>query len=94
MYKFSAKAKKDLFAITQYTTEQFGLQQSDEYLQALKETLEKIAMFPKMGRLRNEIGVNIFSFVSRSHTIFYQPKQNFIFIIRILNNRMDHTRYI
>ncbi|WP_409500570.1 type II toxin-antitoxin system RelE/ParE family toxin [Mannheimia glucosida] len=54
MYKFSAKAKKDLLSITQYTTEQFGLKQSNEYLRSLKETLDKISIFPRMGRLRND----------------------------------------
>lgn len=94
MYKFSAKAKKDLLSITQYTTEQFGLKQSNEYLRSLKETLDKISMFPRMGRLRNEIGINIFSFACKSHTIYYQQKQNYLFIIRILNNRMDHQKYL
>ncbi|HGO5855164.1 TPA: type II toxin-antitoxin system RelE/ParE family toxin [Mannheimia haemolytica] len=95
MYKFSAKAKKDLLSITQYTTEQFGLKQSNEYLRSLKETLDKISIFPRMvGRLRNEIGINIFSFVCKSHTIYYQQKQNYLFIIRILNNRMDHQKYL
>ncbi|WGE33757.1 type II toxin-antitoxin system RelE/ParE family toxin [Actinobacillus genomosp. 1] len=94
MYKFSVKAKQDLTAITHYTTEQFGHKQSDEYLHHLKKTLENITSFPQMGISRSEIGLNIFSFVCQSHTIYYQIKSNYILVVRILNNRMDHKHYM
>ncbi|WP_150538592.1 type II toxin-antitoxin system RelE/ParE family toxin [Actinobacillus vicugnae] len=94
MYKFSVKAKQDLTAITHYTTEQFGRKQSDEYLNHLKNTIENIASFPKMGISLMDIGLNIFSFVCQSHTIYYQIKSNYIFVVRILNNRMNHKHYM
>ncbi|MDO4697357.1 MAG: type II toxin-antitoxin system RelE/ParE family toxin [Pasteurellaceae bacterium] len=90
MYKFSPKAKQDLKSITKYTTEQFGLAQSNQYLMGMKDVLTHLSQFPRMGRIRDEIGNGVLSYVYRSHTIFYRLHDQGIWILRILHQRMDH----
>lgn len=92
MYKFSQQAKADLKAITKYTTAQFGLAQSELYLGGLKEKLALIVEFPKIGIARPELAEHLHSVVYQSHTIFYQVFVGHIFIVRILHNRMEHSR--
>lgn len=94
-YVISARAKKDIKSIAQYTIEKFGKSQSLKYAHGLKGILEELADNPDLGRrymaVKNKM---LLRYRYKLHVIFYFIDQNGIFIVRVLGGRMDFPRHL
>ncbi len=91
-WKASLETKKDLFEIAVYTKDTWGISQKNSYLKSLKITFDKLVLNPSVGRSRNEIAKNLYSFPAREHIVFYQFDEQYLYIVRVLHQRRDPWR--
>ena len=55
-YKLSEEAESDISSLYDYTYDNFGLDQTIDYLQGLEQCLETILNNPDIGKQRLEMG--------------------------------------
>ena len=92
-YILSPEADKDIEEIASYTFENWGEQQTADYLDDLKNAFENIISTPHLGRERKEIKVGIYSRFHQQHTIFYQYNKNkLLVVLRVLHQSRDIQR--
>ncbi|OOH90275.1 hypothetical protein BMT54_05085 [Pasteurellaceae bacterium 15-036681] len=89
MYKLSRKAEQDIELLYRYTIAQFGVNQATTYVEGLVEQFELLVQFPKLGKEADHIAPKIRSLLYQSHTIYYKCRQNDIFIVRVIHQRME-----
>ncbi|MPS32435.1 MULTISPECIES: type II toxin-antitoxin system RelE/ParE family toxin [unclassified Salinivibrio] len=89
MYKLSNRAAKDFEKIFEYTLLNFGVEQADDYTNALHQTLLTIADQPLMGHECLKIAYGLRCHDHAKHAIYYRPQSDGIYIIRILHHQMD-----
>ncbi len=89
IYQLSEAAQEDLREIQRYTRETWGAAQAKTYLLELMTTFTKLARRPKLGRLRDDLGLELRSYVAGHHLIFYRQVQRGIDIARVLHSNMD-----
>ena len=82
-------AKADLAEIYQYGLRQWGLIQSDSYLENLKDRLWSLTEQPLMGVDRPELLLGMRSLEIKSRTLFYRITADRVDIIRVLSSRQD-----
>ena len=93
-YKLTPKAKLDIRSILHYTTKKWNKAQARKYIQELDIKLQLLADNPNLGRERNDIADNYYSFVSASHVIFYLIDEQGIIVIGIPHQTMDAVRHL
>ena len=89
MYKLSRKAEQDIELLYRYTIAQFGVNQATAYVEGLIEKFELLVKYPQLGKEADHLAPNIRSLIYQSHTIYYKPRQNDIFIVRVIHQRME-----
>ena len=87
-------AKADLAEIYQYGLRQWGLIQSDRYLENLKDRLWPLTEQPLMGVDRPELLPGMRSLTIESHTLFYRITADTVEITRVLSSRQDPYRHL
>ncbi len=87
-YRFTPEAQEDLINIHQYTSIQWGKDQSKKYLSEMRQTIKALSVTPEIGKQREEIGINIFSFPHASHVIYYTLCNQQMVIFAVLHKRM------
>lgn len=87
-------AKHDLEGIYQYGLQQWGQDQSESYLAAIKNQLWLLTEQPLIGVERSELLPHIRSFPIQSHILFYRVAARQVEIIRVLHGRQDPLRYL
>ena len=86
----SEDADRDLDDLYHQGVVTFGLAQADRYIDGLLDTLDLIAAFPGVARLRNELMPPIRAFPHRSHIIFYDiDESGDVLIVRIRHAHED-----
>ncbi len=93
-YHVSEAAQEDLRDIKRYTLETWGTAQTKTYLLELMTTFTKLARRPKLGRLRDDLGLELRSHPVRHHLVFYRQSQSDIEIVRVLHSNMDVSHRI
>jgi len=93
-YKLSRKAEKDFADVYRYTFHEFGELQADKYTDSLETTFQLISDNPQIGRSADEISKGLRRHEHREHIIFYRIRQSEIFIVRLLHESMDITKYL
>jgi|TARA_R110002126_G_scaffold246030_3_gene389080 toxin ParE1/3/4 len=88
-YKLSEEAESDISSLYDYTYDNFGLDQTIDYLQGLEQCLETILNNPDIGKQRAEIRDGLRSFLYEKHTIFYRIHSDYIRIVRVINSNRD-----
>ena len=82
--QISQAAKRDLAAIYQNGLEAFGRLQADKYIDGLLDTLDLIADFPEMSRLRKSIDSPARVHGYRRHVVVYDLLDDgVVLIVRI-----------
>lgn len=89
MYELSEAAARDIEGILERSVTDFGLTQSENYFQSLRNCLQLLDANPEMGARADEIRPCYRRFAHQSHVIFYRRTEPGIFVIRILHKRMD-----
>lgn len=93
MFKLSEAAARDIEIILERSMIDFGVRQSEQYYNSLKNCLELLSKNPKMGADAVDIQFCYRRFSHQSHVIFYRINDNGIFIVRILHKRMDIDKH-
>ena len=89
MYKLSELAEEDIYQIARYTIQQFGVIQAKKYHDDLKRTFELLARAPWIGRECSWVCNGMRRLEFKKHSIYYLPKNNTLFIARLIRHSMD-----
>lgn len=89
MFKLTEQADSDVAAIYLYSLEEFGLDQAEDYAASLDRAYERIAEFPKLGRLCPELQPDLRRHEVLQHVIYYREVDLDVLIVRILHRQMD-----
>ncbi|QKQ73788.1 type II toxin-antitoxin system RelE/ParE family toxin [Nostoc sp. TCL240-02] len=87
-FRISTQAAQDIEDIWKYLAPN-NLKAADKLFDILRESFPKLAKFPKMGRLRDEVAPFLRSFPVKNYLIFYRPIDEGIEIVRILHGSQD-----
>lgn len=88
-YQFTTQAQQDLIQIRCFTLKHWGSEQSISYLEELRKTLQLLSEMPLMGKnCSDDLGKNVYRFLSGSHSIYYLNRSNSIIIIAVLHQSM------
>lgn len=93
-YILSSKADDDLDNITDYTLEVWGETQTRDYVTELLQCFQSLADKPELGRSAAEYAPSLKRYSYTAHTVFYEPTEKGIFIVRILGQRQDFERHL
>ncbi|WP_031425437.1 type II toxin-antitoxin system RelE/ParE family toxin [Flavimarina sp. Hel_I_48] len=93
-YNLSSKADNDIDDIVDYTLETWGESQTHDYVSELFQLLQTLAESPEIGRSASEYAPSLKRYNFKSHTVFYEPTKNGIFVVRILGQRQDFKRHL
>ena len=94
MYKLSNLAVADFTAIYEYTLLNFGVKQADNYTDHLESTFRLLSTSPLMGCECPDIAEGVRRHDHQQHAIFYRPRAQDIFVIRILHRQMEPMNHI
>lgn len=93
-YALSYRADHDLDDRTDYTLENWGENQTREYLAGLVQSFQALADNPDLGRSAAEYAQLLKRYNYKAHIIFYEPTEKGIFVVRILGQRQDFERHL
>ena len=93
-FLLSNDADADLDEIFDYTEAEHGFNQAVKYLSDLDNLFEQLVKNPNLGKERMEIGKSIYSIVEQEHIIFYEIREEYILIARVLHGRRDIPKFI
>ena len=82
------RARIDLLAIWSYIAED-SLDSADAVLDEIDQCCRRLAEFPEMGRVRDELGAAVRSFPVRSYIIYYRPSSKRAGVLRVLHGARD-----
>ena len=94
VYKLSGKAEIDLAEMYEFGIYKFGLLQAQKYFLGMHDVFQVLAENPNLGRDASMFIENLKRFTYQAHTIFYLPRAEGIFIIRVLSQRMDYETHL
>lgn len=94
VYKLSGKAEIDLAEMYEFGIYKFGLLQAQEYFLGMHDVFQVLAENPNLGRDASMFIENLKRFTYQAHTIFYLPRAEGIFIIRVLSQRMNYETHL
>ncbi|AZA75545.1 type II toxin-antitoxin system RelE/ParE family toxin [Chryseobacterium indoltheticum] len=92
-YILSEAADQDLEDIFNFTLDKFGFDQAERYLLEIDLVFQNLIVHLELGKRRNEIKENLYSFTKDNHVIFYRVLDNHIRIVRILHGSRDIPNY-
>lgn len=81
-------ARADLLDIWSYVAHDSPAK-ADRVLDNINKHCPNLSRFPKMGRVRNELGASLRSFPAGNYVIFYREVSKGIEIIRVLHGARD-----
>lgn len=87
-YRLTPDAQADLIEIRRYTLNQWGNDQSQKYLSELRQTIKLLSETPTIGKQRNEVGVDVYSFPYASHVIYYTLYEQQVVVFAVLHKSM------
>ena len=93
-YRLSPKALNDMEAVWLYTQSQWGLEQTEKYLDDLATAFDFITASPKLGKACDNIRQGYRKHPTLKHVIYYREASYGIEIIRVLHDHQLATRYL
>ena len=93
-YALSRSAASDLDEIWDYSAEYWGIDQANRYVEALRESIARVALDPSRGRSVSVRGKSYYQYRSGSHMIFYRETNRGVQIVRILHQSMQYLRHL
>lgn len=94
-YIIAKKALDDLSDIWKYSLEVWSEKQADQYYNEIIQAFETVSINPLLGKIYFQLDVLIKGYKVNRHIIFYYlDKENTLFIIRILHEKMDTKSHI
>lgn len=94
-YTLSAKARKNLQEIGDYTERMWSEEQAVIYLRMLFSQFHQISRLPEAGRKYDYIRPGLWASDCGKHVIFYRIlSKKTVRIVRILHRRLDFQRHL
>ncbi len=93
-FLLSNDADADLDEIFDYTESEYDFNQASKYLSNLDSLFEKLVENPNLGRERKELTKGVYSIVEQEHIIFYEIREDYVLIVRVLHGRRDIPKFI
>ncbi|RJY08766.1 type II toxin-antitoxin system RelE/ParE family toxin [Aurantiacibacter aquimixticola] len=91
-FRLRSAARRDLSTIWLATAEERGVDQAEDYVRGIEDTIANLQRFPNRApSFRTRIG-DFRKAASGSHLIFYMLQDGSIDVVRILHKRMDIDR--
>lgn len=90
--QFSERADADLKSIAEYTVRTFGVEQASLYRDQFSACFRSIAQNPQLGRSAEKLAPGLRRTRQQAHVIFFLPNPDAVLIVRVLHERMDHSR--
>lgn len=87
--RFTADSRRDLRSIFRYTERRWGERQRDDIAEQLRESLQRLADFPDLGRPRNEIASDLRSWPVIDYVVYYRVSDAETTILRVVHHRRD-----
>lgn len=81
--RFSEAARADIRAIYRQGVEGFGVSQADDYAAGLRQTIDRLVLFPESARLRDSMTRPVRILPFRSHVIVYALDERGVHVLRI-----------
>lgn len=91
-YDFTARAAADLKEIGRYTRQTWGIERARRYREELEIALQKLSLYPNVGRGREVLAPGVRSFKVAAHIAFYVQREDGITVLRLLHPSMDVDR--
>ncbi len=88
-YRLTQPAMQDTQDISEYLAEKAGFTQAETFIQKLNAQFTRIARFPKLGRLRDDLQPGCRMLFVDRYKIFYIPSDRSIEILRIVSVYRD-----
>ncbi len=86
------RAQRDVRAIEVYTLRTWGPEQALAYDAAIEKAFDVLRNQPRIGTVRDEIRLGLWSFPAERHILYYRLTRGEIEILRILHERADAMR--
>jgi toxin ParE1/3/4 len=86
------QAKDDLTEIWLAIAQRRDERTADRMNRKILKQCHSHAQFPESGRLRDDLNPGLRSFPVRPYVVFYQPQEDTILVVRILDGRRDIER--
>ena len=83
------EARRDLDDILYFTFCEWGMQQAEHYLSLLHLGIDRLSDMPKLGLACDEIHPGYRKLLIEKHVVYYRRDDHRVFIIRIIDQRMD-----
>src|SRR5215208_2203296 len=87
--KVSSDAEGDIEEIADYTTRNWGSEQSRRYSAGLRAGFRQLREYPRLGTDRSDLEAGLRCLPVQEHRIFYQVQADLISVVRILHVRED-----
>jgi toxin ParE1/3/4 len=93
-FQLSKSARSDLREIARFTTHRWGKAQATAYILQLRERCQQLATSPNVGRSNRGDPFGLRRVESGSHVVYYQQREDDIWIVRILHKSMLPSRHL
>jgi toxin ParE1/3/4 len=90
VYRLAPRARDDLDAIWDYIAHEARAEApADKLIDAITERLWLLSEHPRIGRVRNDLGLGLRSFPVSSYVIVYEVSGSDVSVLRIVHGRRD-----
>jgi toxin ParE1/3/4 len=86
---FSQTALRDIDDILLYTGRTWGVQQRRTYRSLLRDTFQRLASMPSLGKVQEGLDSGLHSYPAGGHIVYYQQEGDSKFVVRVLHSRQD-----
>ncbi len=87
--RVTPRASRDIEAIADYLATRSSLSRSEQFLNGIDSTLQRIAQFPQIGRKRDELYPGLRSLPYEQYLIFYRLLNDDIEVLRVVSGYQD-----
>lgn len=87
--RITPKAQSDLIGIWVYTSEEWGVDQADKYLDQLEAGMKRLIDHPSLGADYQHVLAGYRRLQVEHHAVFYQVRKTELLIVRVLHEDMD-----
>ena len=89
---FSPAAEADIGEIWDYSTDRWGPDQADSYIDAIRDVCHALARGTKQGR--PSVLANLQKYLCGSHVVYFLDYPDHLDVIRVLHQRQDAERHL
>ncbi len=93
-FRISSEAREDLVSVWEYSTEHWGIEQADLYIDAFMLRFVWLTRIRVLWRPRPNLKEGVYSCIEKGYVIFFSENQGRIDILRVLHGRMDLGQHL